>query len=253
VKPGKTRPPYTDLVYTDQQRRAELSHSLLTTVKRLGQRAQVTTFVTTKRTPLFDGAVLRLASSAWRGDAKEASAFVKQVDAAVTARTRKVSVIGTPRGIAGANGQVPVSVDNALDEDVHIKIRVTSDDTSRLAIDTPGGVYETELLTVPADRSQLVNVPVTVLGAGGETTISVQLLTSDRRPYGERVQVPVRATGYTGIALVIVGAALTIMLAAVVMRILRRRSKKAFPFNAGGPPAEPPAPVPAEPGEAQHP
>jgi hypothetical protein len=248
--------PRSDLVYTERERRAELSHSHLEAVKKLDQEAAVTATSTADHRQLFDGAVVRLTSAAWRGDGKKSAAFLKQVDAAVDARTDRVSVISDPRAIAGANGQrvdVPVSVDNALDQDVQIKIRVTSDVTSRLAIDAPGGIYETDTLTVSADRSQLVNVPVIVLGEGGETTISVQLLTAQGKPYGDRVRVTVRATGYTGIALVIVGAALTIMLAAVIMRILRRRSRKAFPFSGAEPPVEGPFPVPAEHGETPHP
>lgn len=250
VKPGRTQVPRSDLVYTDRDRQAELGRSQLNTVKKLNQRADVTAAATIKHARLFDGAVLRLMSASWRGDARKAAAFVKQVSTSVDARTDKVSVIGNPRGLAGANGEVPISVDNALGEDISIKIRVTSDDTSRLAVDAPAGVYETESITVAADRSLLVNVPVTVLGEGGETTISVQLITADGRPYGDRVRVTVRATGYTGVALIIVGAALTIMLAAVIMRILRRRSRKAFPFGGAEPPAEDPIPVPGEVGGA---
>jgi hypothetical protein len=40
------------------------------------------------------------------------------------------------------------------------------------------------------------------------------------------VVLTVSATGYTGIAAVIVGGALTVMLAAVVLRILRIRSSR---------------------------
>jgi hypothetical protein len=156
------------------------------------------------------------------------------VEDAVDHRIGQVSVIDTPRAVAGSNGQVPVSVDNNLNQDISIKIRVTSDNSSRLAIDLPGGVYETELIAVLKDRTQLVNVPVIVPGGGGEATIAVQLFTADGKRYGDAMHVTVRATDYTGIALVIVGAALAIMLAAVVMRILRRRSRKSFPFSPAG-------------------
>ncbi|MFF3668391.1 hypothetical protein [Microtetraspora malaysiensis] len=232
IRPGKTQVPRSDLVYTDQDRGSELPRTYLGGVKKLAREADIAEAVATEPQNLFGDAVLRLASASWRGDAKRVAGFVKQVRTSIDQRMALVSVIDTPRALAGTNGQVPVSVDNSLSEKISLKIRVTSDDRSRLAIDARGGVYEPEQLTILDNRSQLVNVPVTVHGSGGDSTIAVQLLTADGRPYGEQVHVMVRATGYTGIALVIVGAALAIMLAAVVMRILRRRSGKSLPRGA---------------------
>ncbi|MCC5576871.1 hypothetical protein IMZ11_14660 [Microtetraspora sp. AC03309] len=250
VRPGKVQVPRSDLVYSDQDRAAELTRSYLGGVKKLSRQAEIAETVTAEQQKLFGDAILRLASASWRGDAKRAGGFVKQVRASIEQRVALVSVIDTPRALAGTNGQVPVSVDNSLPDSVAIKIRVTSDDRSRLGIDAPGGVYETERLDIFKNRSQLVNVPVTVHGNGGESTIAVQLLTADGKPYGKEVHVTVRATGYTGIALVIVGAALAIMLAAVVMRILRRRSGKSPPPGTPGAAREQ-STVPAEHGEGQ--
>ncbi|MCT9934693.1 DUF6049 family protein [Planotetraspora sp. A-T 1434] len=238
VKPARSPAPRADLVYTERDRQAELGRSYLSTVRKLGQKADAAATITKEHTQLFHDAILRLTSASWRGDTKRAGAYVLQVQAAIDDRLDDVSVIDSPRAVAGANGQVPVSVANNLDKDIVIKIRVTSDNTSRLAIDVPGGAYETDQITVLKARSQLVNVPVTVPGGGGEATIAIQLLTGEDKRYGKPVHVTVRATGYTGIALVIVGAALTIMLAAVVMRMLRRRSRKSFPFSPAQPAAE---------------
>ncbi|ETK35032.1 DUF6049 family protein [Microbispora sp. ATCC PTA-5024] len=237
VKPSRHPTPRGDLAYTERDHQAELSRSYLAAVRRLDQEAEAASTVTAERTELFHEAILRLSSSAWRGDGKRATAFAKRVEAAVDGRIAGVSVIDSPRAIAGANGQVPVSIANNLDKDVLIKVRVTSENRSRLSIDAPDGVFETgDAIRVLRARSQLVNVPVVVPARGGEARIDIQLLTSDDKPYGDPVHVVVRATGYTGIALVIVGAALAIMLAAVVMRILRRRSRKSFPFSPPVPP-----------------
>lgn len=238
VKPTKAA--RSDFSYTDQDREAELRRAYLNKVRKLGQEADAVSTVTTKHNQLFHEAILRLTSSAWRNDRKLANTFAKQVEGAINDRLSKVSVIDTPRAVAGADGQVPVSVANNLDSDITIKIQVTSDDETRLAIDFPGGVYETDAITVLSGRTQLVNVPVTVSGSGGgEATISIQVLTAEGGKYGKAVHVTVRATDYTGIAVVIVGGALVIMLAAVVLRILRRRSRRAFPFDSqeddGGP------------------
>ncbi len=257
VKP--TRAARSDFSYTDQDRQAELRRAYLGTVRRLGQEADAVSTVTTKHNQLFHEAILRLTSAAWRNDRKRAHAFAKQVEGAINDRLRKVSVIDTPRAVAGTDGQVPVSVANNLDRNITIKIRVTSDDEARLAI--PDGAYETDPITVLSDRTQLVNVPVTVpKGGGGEATISVQVLTAEGGKYGKAVHVTVRATDYTGIAVVIVGGALVIMLAAVVLRILRRRSRRNFPFDpqeGDGPaasneaPSDAAPPGRAEPGQAR--
>ena len=62
--------------------------------------------------------------------------------------------------------------------------------------------------------------------SGGEAKVRVQLTTVDGIPYGAATDLTVQATGYTGIALVIVGGALTVMLAALIMRVLRRRPRR---------------------------
>ncbi|MEU6409711.1 hypothetical protein [Microbispora sp. NPDC046933] len=250
VKPGRAGVPRGDLTYTEHDRQAELSRSYLATVRKLERKADAVATVTEEHTDVFHTAILRLSSASWRGDGKRALSFAGQVQKAIDDRIDDVSVLDTPRAVAGSNGQVPVSVANNLDKDIQIKIRVTSGSKSRLAIDAPGGVYVTPTTRILAGRSQLVNVPVIVRNEGGDASISVQLLTDGDEKYGSAVRVVVRATGYTGIALVIVGAAVVIMLAAVVMRILRRRSRKAFPFNGpeneDGPPAGRPGAVPAE-------
>ncbi|MEN3533840.1 hypothetical protein AAH991_01895 [Microbispora sp. ZYX-F-249] len=250
VKPGRAGTPRGDLTYTDRDRQAELGRSYLATVRKLERKADAVATVTEEHTDVFHTAILRLASASWRGDGKRAVSFAGQVQKAIDDRIGHVSVLDTPRAVAGSNGQVPVSVANNLDKDIQIKVRVTSASKSRLAIDRPGGVYVTPTTRILAGRSQLVNVPVIVRNEGGDASISVQLLTDEDEKYGSAVRVVVRATGYTGIALVIVGAAVVIMLAAVVMRVLRRRSRKAFPFagpkDEEGPPGDRPGAVPAE-------
>ncbi|WP_169949059.1 hypothetical protein [Microbispora sp. H11081] len=250
VKPVRGGTPRGDLSYTERDRQAELSRSYLATVRKLERKADAVATVTEEHTDVFHTAILRLASASWRGDGKRAASFAAQVQKAIDARIGDVSVLDTPRAVAGSNGQVPVSVANNLDKDIQIKIQVTSGSKSRLAIEAPDGVYVTPTTRILAGRSQLVNVPVIVRDEGGDASISVQLLTDEDEKYGSAVRVVVRATGYTGIALVIVGAAVVIMLAAVVMRILRRRSRRAFPFDGprdeGGTSGRGPGAVPAE-------
>lgn len=214
-----------DLVYTDQDRRRELGRPHMKGVKRVGRRADLTAAITTVQDiDVFDLALLRLSSSAWRDRAEAAAPYVAQVGAAVDGRIREVSITGgeqSPlRTLAGANGEVPISVRNGLTgrgSEVSVRLKVTSQQPKLLRIEH----YEDQMVIL-GGQNQTVRVPMTAL-ASGQTTVRVQLMTGEGRRYGTPVELTVRTTGYTGIALVIVGAALVVMLAAVVMRVLRRR------------------------------
>ncbi|GAB3880116.1 hypothetical protein GCM10027612_07050 [Microbispora bryophytorum subsp. camponoti] len=166
VKPGRAGVPRADLTYSERDRQTELSRSYLATVRKLERKADAVATVTEEHTDVFHTAILRLASASWRGDGKRALSFAGQVQKAIDARIDDVSVLDTPRAVAGSNGQVPVSVANNLDGNIQIKIRVTSASKSRLSIDAPGGVYLTPTTTILSGRSQLVNVPVIVRNEG---------------------------------------------------------------------------------------
>lgn len=208
-------------VYTDQHRDAELSRDYLAQVRDLHHKVRLTAQVT--GTQAFDTAVLRLASTAWRGKGEEAGHRVARVDAAVAGRMREISIAGEdqPRNLAGENGVVPISIQNRLDTAVSVRLEVTPDDPSRIEI---GDYGRDRAIEIGGGQTQLVSVPMTM--RGGESTVTVRLLTADGRPYGDPVRLTVHTTGYTGIALFIVGGALAVMLAAVAMRILRRRVRK---------------------------
>ncbi|WP_406311293.1 DUF6049 family protein [Streptosporangium sp. NBC_01639] len=236
VKPGKGVPtPRADLTYTDQDRRKELGKPYMTSVKRVGARADLTAAVTTDQDiDVFDLALLRLASSAWRARDEAATPYVKRVASAVDERTGKISITGTEqsqiRTLAGKNGEVPITVHNGLGQDVDanevtVRLKVTSDQPGMLQIEN----YEAqnESITIRGGQNRTIRVPMTAMTtSGGQITVAVQLTTEDGRKYGKPVELTVRTTGYTGIALVIVGAALLVMLAAVVLRVLRRRGSR---------------------------
>ncbi|MFC3982547.1 DUF6049 family protein [Streptosporangium jomthongense] len=226
IRPGKgLAPQRADLTYTEQDRRAELAKPYMKSVRRVGRRADLTSAITKAQDfDVFDLALLRLSSSAWRERGDAATPYVEQVDTAVDDRIKQVSITGNEqsplRTLAGTNGEVPISVRNGLTgagSEVSVRLRVTSEQPKLLKIET----YE-DHRTILGGQSDTVRVPMTVL-ASGQTTVKVQLMTDDGRRYGAPVEITVRTTGYTGIALVIVGAALMVLLAAVVLRVLRRR------------------------------
>jgi len=98
---------------------------------------------------------------------------------------------------------------------------VKSNDPERLVIDT----YRREI-SIEDGNTTTIQVPMRAPN-GGDARVTVQLATRSGEPYGEPVVLTVSATGYTGIAAVIVGGALTVMLAAVVLRVLRMRTSRA--------------------------
>ncbi|MEU1386905.1 MULTISPECIES: DUF6049 family protein [unclassified Nonomuraea] len=222
IKPGKTATPRAELTYTEQDRKEELNAKYLAPVKEVATQAQLTASVTgTKAPSTFDAAVLRLTSSAWRNNTRAGRAITKLVGAAVDERIDKIQVTDAPRTLAGSDGVVPISVKNSLDKPVTLYIDVKSNNPGRLQIKP----LPPEPLVIGGNLSGTRQVTMNAT-TSGDATITVQLRTIDNLPYGKPQRLTIHTTGYTGIALVIVGAALTVMLAAVVTRILRRRSER---------------------------
>ncbi|MFE3452977.1 DUF6049 family protein [Nonomuraea sp. NPDC059194] len=226
IKPSKASVPHAGLVYTDDDRKAELSKKYLGSVKRVAAKAELTSAVTAEHLrSVFDTAVLRLTSSAWRKKTGTGARAVKQVDAKVGESLADVYITGSasrPRPLAGEEGQIPVSVKNERDEAVSLTVQVTSDSRDKLEIVGDG---KPQRLDIGPLQSGTIPVQMRVK-ASGDSLVTIQLRTLDGRKYQKPTKLTIQATGYTGIALVIVGAALSVMLAAVVMRLLRRRSQR---------------------------
>ncbi|MEQ4715991.1 DUF6049 family protein [Nonomuraea sp. B19D2] len=227
LKPTRLAVPRAGLTYTDQDRKEELSAKYLTPVRDASSKAQLTSLITADKIASgFDAAVLRLTSSAWRNNTRVGRSVTKLVDAAVTERIDKIQITGAgpdrPRTLAGSNGVVPISVKNSLGVPIALYIDVTSNNPELLRVNSPE-----ELLRIGGGQSGTVQVEMnTATGGSGDATVTVQLKTADGQPYGKPQRLIIRTTGYTGIASVIVGAALTVMLAAAVTRVLRRRSER---------------------------
>ncbi|MEV0389898.1 DUF6049 family protein [Nonomuraea sp. NPDC050643] len=227
IKPSKASVPRAGLTYSDQERKEELSAKYLTPIKETWSEAQLTALITGRTQSSFDAAVLRLTSSGWRNGTRAGRAVTKLVGSAVTARTDEIQITGAgpdrPRTLAGSNGVVPISVKNSLGTPISLFIDVTSNNPGLLQVT----FEQKEPLQIGGGQSGTVQVPMNAApDVSGDATVTVQLRTSDGQPYGKPQRLTVRTTGYTGIALVIVGAALTVMLAAVVLRVLRRRSER---------------------------
>ncbi|GAA3788825.1 DUF6049 family protein [Sphaerisporangium flaviroseum] len=243
IKPSKTAVPRSDLVYTEKDAQGELPRSYIGTVKKLGNRAELTVAVTKDPRRIFDTALLRLTSTAWRGRTNSAGPLLKQLDAAVTTRTNAISITSEQRTLAGKNGIVPISIRNDLpDEVVTVGVKITSSDRKLLTI----GAYESPV-TISPGKTKSLDIPMIANStSGGQTTFKVQLTSVGGASYGLPVEVTVNRTGYTEIALVIVGAALTVMLAAVMLRVLRRHSRRPAKGRRAGRPGPRAVPEPAQ-------
>lgn len=228
IKPSKASVPRAGLTYTEQDRKEELTGKYLKPVQDAWSKSQLTALVTTTKTQSsFDAAVLRLTSSSWRNNTRVGRSVTKLVGSAVEAKTALIKITGAgpdrPRTLAGSNGVVPISVKNSLSSEIKLYIEVKSNNPELLTVT----FEQEEPLPIGGGQSGTVQVPmIAAPDTSGDATVTVQLKTSDGQSYGEPQRLTIRTTGYTGIALVIVGAALTVMLAAVVTRLLRRRSQR---------------------------
>ncbi|WP_285584096.1 DUF6049 family protein [Herbidospora sp. NBRC 101105] len=222
-----------DLVYPPQARQAELPKSYMSGVRRLARTAEVAMALPTSGQRTYDRAVLRLTSASWRGG-KKAPAFARQLNSAITKQMDRVFIVGAddPFAVAGTNGRILVTVRNTLRENVKFNLEVRSRDPDQLQVEARGGVFVEKQAEVQAGKAGTYEIPVVVPADHGKAAFDVQLLTADGRKYGKPTEIVISATGYTGIALVIVGVAVTIMLAAVVMRLLRRHQRKDPVFPA---------------------
>ncbi|MGV9302684.1 DUF6049 family protein [Nonomuraea sp. NPDC003727] len=227
IKQTKASAPRAGLTYTDADRKAELSRKYLESVRRVAGKAALTSGITSEHAPsAFDTAVLRLTSSAWRVKSGIGAREAKQVEAKVGESLAKVYITGSAQGrtrsLAGQEGQIPVSVKNGRDEPVSLTVQVTSDSTDLLEIVSDG---KPQRLDIGPGQSGTIQVKMRVK-VSGDSLVTIQLRTLDGKAYQKPAKLTIRTTGYTQIALVIVGGALSVMLAAVVMRVLRRRSER---------------------------
>ena len=206
--------------YPPEARDAEVSAVQLATVAE--DRARLERFAPAVADPEaflagYDPALLSAQSTSWRGKGAEAgreftAALTTQVGADVT------SVRLVPRGqvtLSSRAGIIPLAVQNSLDQDVRIRVRITATPSVRLRSTA------TEVITVPAGRTASVDVAAEATVDATFPVVAV-LLTEDGATIGQPVAFTVRATGYGQVARIVVGGALVLLAVAVVVRVARR-------------------------------
>lgn len=226
----------TQLRYTDADRAAELSPSLVAPVtdtlaavngfaEALPKRQNVTRTVT-------DTALTALSAS-FRTDPQGST------DRRTSAENGLAALRGSVRAVASRevtltsrNGRIPVTLENNLSETVNVTMRLTSLDRSRVQSDTS--------VSRVIQPGQKVQVEVTVRAtSAGTFPVRLVLLTPTGRPLGPPQQVLLRSTAAGVVAKGVTIAALAVLMLTVLGRgirglIRRRRSGPPRPGQPGG-------------------
>lgn len=169
---------------------------------------------------------------AYRADAEGRADAVRSGLDAARAVTASVSVVGgSTLNIISAQGDLPVTVRNRLDQPARVRVELHSTDPKLKVLKTPE-------VTVAAHDSQTVGVPVRAIG-NGNVSAYVELLT----PSGSTIttapafDVRVRASWET-VATTVIVVLLGLGLAAGIWRTVRRGRSSARVTRAQAPEAE---------------
>lgn len=174
--------------------------------------------VLTRPQPLVDvyeRALLRCGSSAWRTRTTQGAAFTTSVTGVIAEARGSVTIVSPGQiTLAARSGLIPITVANDLSQPVTVRVGVTAIPSVRLAVTQP------EPVTVAPGRRVSVEVPAEA-AAVGQVVVEARLLTPDGAPYGPAVTIPVRVTGFGQVAGLVVAGALALLAVALVLRVVR--------------------------------
>jgi hypothetical protein len=183
----------------------------------------------------YPDALRRATSSAWRGNLAGQAAFVKEIHDSITSLRGKVRLQKPLSGVytlASANSPLTLLVVNSLNTQVRIGLKIKAPAGFRVADIGPQDI--------PANSRRTLQVPTNVQRTG-TFEVDVQLVspTASKSDLGAKVTLTVRSTAYGSLALSITGAALLVLIGAMVFRLLRRlRSADGGPLEPAGSPGE---------------
>jgi hypothetical protein len=207
--------------------RSELSRGYLGHVASLGTSIRLQASIFTPRQPGYlNAAVAALESVDWPGSRAQAAAarrkLLDEVQDYVDSQGKKVGIIdsGQHFTLSGASGKVPVSIFNGLHTAVRVKLRAQAP-TDRLRI----GTVDTTV-TVAAGGTATVRLPVHAATVGAtEMTLSLLSPSGVVLP-GTTVQLPVNASQFGTLALVVLFVALGLFILASFARAVRRSRRE---------------------------
>ncbi|MFD0899428.1 DUF6049 family protein [Actinomadura sediminis] len=215
--------------YPDHYERYELGESYLKRVWTISRRAESFHSVMVEPYNLsYEKALLRIVSSAWRADSKDAKAARVALSDQLARDMGQVRFL-TPESkrinMTGSTGTLPVSIENELDDQaVRVRLVVASQNTAKLQL----GALEPEAQIIELQPGERVTrwVPAEARG-NGIFRMDLQLVNpSTGRPFGDGETVTVHATGYGQIALLITGGGLAVLFVGVGVRAIRARRRR---------------------------
>jgi hypothetical protein len=160
-------------------------------------------------------ALLRAESTAWRARPADGTTYASSVTAQIRAVKDQVRVVAPGAvTLAARSGKIPVTVTNALDQPVTVRVGVDVVPAARLAVTAPPAV------TVPARGSTTLDLSADAT-ANGSAQLSVQLQTPEGTAYGPTHTVTVQITGLGAVAQLLVVLALVLLAIAVAVRVVR--------------------------------
>jgi hypothetical protein len=216
---------------SSQESPGELSAGYLGAVKSLGTQLGVYGSMLVGAKPSYlqslDEARSATESAAWRGRAAASGqALASHLQAYLRSAESKVSIItSTQVPMAGASGQIPVSIQNRLlRQAIEVRVVASAENipgrTSQLTIGRSAG----KLVTVQPGEAVTVRLPVSS-APQGPTVIRLSLSSADGTPLPfTRTQLIVESTRYGRAILFLIGAAIGILvLTSLYRRGIRRR------------------------------
>lgn len=173
-------------------------------------------------TQSLQAALTSTASSAWRGTAEGAGTanLIELADFAQTSE-RKVKIIaGKKFLLAGASGDIAVSVQNGTSHTVRVWVRPKVSDVGQLSV----GKFN-RLITIPAGKTGTVKMPVHATGIE-TTTLRLQLVTQNGTslPWTQQ-PLTIQVTRYGRALIFLIGGALGVVVLASGLRWARRRRR----------------------------
>jgi hypothetical protein len=179
----------------------------------------------------LDAAVAVLQSSAWRGAGSYGGSFATaQLAGYLQREERKVQMIASKKLLlAGQSGETPVSVQNGLDQAIHVRVLATTPVGSQLTVGGSDG-----MLYVGANGTGTIKMSVHS-STIGTTTVRLQLATQDGAPLSWTAQpLSVEITRFGRLLLIIIGGALGILVLTSAYRLRRKRLAGAGSGGSGG-------------------
>lgn len=172
---------------------------------------------------LIDAHLARAASGSWAGDPAGRESWLATLDARIgaTALNRGLTLTALPRVLmSAAENEFPVTLTNALPDDVVLRVAASTDTPQRIRVEPSGEI------TVRAGTST-GGVLKAVASGNGVATALLHAETTDGRRLTSDVSVVVEATNLGALAWAIVAVSGAVLVVSTVLRIrqVRRRNR----------------------------